>query len=197
MKKLIIILIGICLLPLNCIGQNKKEIVSHKKLDTKIINTFKNQGKYEKIINDTIYSLTETESNYIFISKPVGKNFRRILYYNKNTLALINEYLCFIDMYITTKKYDENCNIIEKRNYDEGFENFTVNDFIETVKKELNIDLNEDIKGLSVSRHIIIDTLKYHIYIYDKISHLQRIISINGNTRGIISDTTEDIRASE
>lgn len=196
MKKFTI-LVGICLFSLHCIGQNNKGNFSYKKLSSKIIESFKKNGKYEKVINDSLYILTETETNYILTSKPVNKNFRRILYYRKNTLTISNEYLCFIDMYISTKKYDKNCNLSEKRDYNEGFENFSVNDLIETVKQELNIDLNKDIKGLSISRYIVSKTPKYLIYIYDKISHIQRVVTINGDTRKVISDSSEDIRAGD
>ncbi|WP_294962383.1 hypothetical protein [uncultured Flavobacterium sp.] len=196
MKKLTI-LVGICLFSLHCIGQNNKENFSNKKLSSKIIEIFKKNGKYENVINDSLYILTETETSYILTSKPIDKNFKRILYYRKNTLTISNEYLCFTDMYISTKKYDQKGNLSEKRDYNKGFENFSIIDLIETVKQELNIDLNENIEGLSISRYIINKIPIYHIYIYNKTSQMQRIVTINGNTRKIISDSSENIRAGD
>lgn len=202
MKKLIIILIGICLLPIDCIAQNNKGNVTTKKLDAKIIEIFKKNGKYEKIINDTLFTLTETKVNYVFKAKPVNKNFQKISSYYKKTFTLKSENLRFKGINIgIEKKYNKNGNLIEKKNYDKGFENFTINDFILIVDKKLKIDLNKDTEGVSVSRYVEgvsnINRPEYHIHIYDKSSYKMRTIIINGNTRSIISDKSEDIRASE
>ena len=98
------------------------------------------------------------------------------------------------------KRYDKTGNLIKKKNYDKGFENFTVNDLILFVNKKLKIDLNKDREGLSVIRFpqglSNINRPEYYIDIYNKTSNKVRTIIINGNTRSIISDTSEDIRAS-
>ncbi|SNR46902.1 hypothetical protein [Flavobacterium sp. ov086] len=201
MKKLIIILIGICLFPMHFTGQEKKQNATPKKLETKIIKEFKAKGKYKKIINDTLFTLTETELDYILRVKPVGQNFQKISYYYKKTLILKSENLRFKSMDIgVEKRYDKTGNLIKKKNYDKGFENFTVNDLILFVNKKLKIDLNKDREGLSVIRFpqglSNINRPEYYIDIYNKTSNKVRTIIINGNTRSIISDTSEDIRAS-
>jgi hypothetical protein len=197
MKKLIVLFIGICLVPINCLGQNNKESASNKKLDQKIIEIFKKEGKYKKIINDTLFTLTETKSNYTYIAKPVNENFRKISIYYKKTLTLSYECQNFIRMRIgLEKKYDENGNLIREANFDEGFENFTVNDFIITVKKELKIDLNKDIKELGVSRTVT-KIPEYHITIFNKKLNTVRVITISGITKKVTSDKTEDMNASE
>jgi hypothetical protein len=197
MKKLIISLIGICLVPINCLGQNNKESASNKKLDQKTIEIFKKEGNYKKNINDTLFTLTETKSNYTYIAKPVNENFRKISIYYKKTLTLSYECHNFIRMRIgLEKKYDENGNLIREANFDVGFENFTVNDFIITVKKELKIDLNKDIKELGVSRTVT-KIPEYHITIFNKKLNTVRVITISGITKKVTSDKTEDINASE
>lgn len=187
MKKLIIILLGICLFPMHFTGQEKKQNATPKKLETQIIKEFKAKGKYKKIINDTLFTLTETGSNYKYQAKPVGKKFNRVLNYNKNTLTIESEYLFFINMYVSIKWYDKNGILTKKINYEEGFENLTLNDFIETVKKKLKIDLNKDQEGLSISRYIT-KIPEYHVNLYDKTSNKMRTITINGNDGSIISD---------
>jgi hypothetical protein len=197
MKKLIISLIGICLVSINCLGQNNKENVTNKRLDPKIIEIFKKEGKYKKIINDTLFTLTETKSDYTYIAKPVNENFRKISIYYKKTLTLRYECQNFIEMLIgIEKEYDENGNLTEEANYDKRFENFTINDFIITVKKELKIDLNKDIKDLGVGRTFF-KIPEYSIYISNRKSNTIRIITISGITKKVTSDKTEDINASE
>lgn len=196
MKKLIISLIGICLVSINCLGQNNKENVTNKKLDPKIIEIFKKEGKYKKIINDTLFTLTETKSNYTYIAKPVNENFRKKSIYYKKTLTLRYECLNFIEMRIgIERKYDENGNLTEEANFDNGFENFTVNDFIITVKKELKIDLNKDIKELGVSRTVF-KIPEYYITIFNKKLNTVRVITISGITKKVTSDVTESSMAS-
>lgn len=197
MKNLIILLIGICLLSINCLGQNNKENVSNKKLDPKIIEIFKKEGKYEKIINDTLFSLTETKSDYTYIAKPVNQNFRKISIYYKKTLTLRYECQNFIRMLIgIEKEYDENGTLTQETDFDKNFKNFTVNDFITTVKKELKIDLNKDIKELGVSRTVF-KIPEYRITIFNKKLNTVRVITISGITKKVTSDETEDINASE
>lgn len=191
MKKIIILLIGICLVPINCLGQNNKESASNKRLDPKIIEIFKKEGKYKKIINDTLFTLTETKSNYTYIAKPVNENFRKKSIYYKKTLTLRYECQNFIEMRIgLEKKYDENGNLTEETDFDKDFENFTVNDFIITVKKELKIDLNKDIKELWVGRSFT-KIPEYSIYISNRKSNTTRIITISGITKKVTSDVTE------
>lgn len=194
---IIIQLIVVCLLTISCIGQNNKENVTNKRLDPKIIEIFKKEGKYKKIINDTLFTLTETKSNYTYIAKPVNENFRKISIYYKKTLTLRYECQNFIKMLIgIEKQYDENGNLTEETDFDKDFENFTVNDFIITVKKDLKIDLNKDIKELGVSRTVT-KIPEYHITTFDKKAQTVRVITISGITKKVTSDKTEAINASE
>lgn len=196
MKKLVFLFISISILPLYCIGQENKEDVSGKKLDTKILEILQKKGKFEKVINDTLFIFTETEFNYIYQAKPIANKFRKVLYYYKNTLTIESEYLYFINMNISIKRYDRNGILTKKINYDKGFENFTLNDFIETVKEKLKIDLNKDHEGLTISRYVT-KIPEYHVYIYDKTSQMRRTITINGNNGSIISDESESIMAGD
>ena len=208
MKNLIILLIGICLVLINCksldIKNNnfvKKKNVTNKKLDEKIINSLPLIGG--KIINDTIFFLGENSTikdnifirkySYTYIAKPINKNIQKISVYYEKTLTLKSEGQLFVTMPIGTYKfYDEERNLEKEINYDKGFENFTINDLLIKVKKEFEIDLNDNIAELSVSREIGKED-KIPIYVISIPAMPKiRFIKINGITGNIISDKLFD-----
>lgn len=157
---------GVCLLPVNCKSQDRnhnpvnKNNITNKKLDEKIIKSLL-PLIVGKIVNDTLFFLGQNSAintmndTYVYITKPINKNFKKIFVYDKNTLMLKSEGELFTSMPIGIYKfYDEKGNLIKKIDYEKGFENFTINDLLLKVKKEFKINLNDPINELSVSRDI-------------------------------------------
>jgi hypothetical protein len=210
MKKIILPLIVICLLLINCKSQkhnhnllNKKN-ETNKKLDEKIIKSLL-PLMGGKIINDTLFSLDQDYAingieTYVYIARPINKNFRKISVYYKKTLTLKTEGNLFVSMPIGIYKfYDEKGKLIKEIDYEKGFENFTVNDLLLKVKKEFKIDLNDKINELSVSREIgkedkiPIYVVRIPVTIDSRIKI--RFIGINGITGNITYDRVfEDVQ---
>lgn len=209
MKKIIILLIGICLVQTSCKGQNndekndsknktknKKNIIM-KKIDEKKLMMFKSYDKQEYVVNDTLFKLDEFEDIYIEIAKPIHENFQKHSVYDKKNLKLKREGQVFDRMPIGVHKfYDEKGNLIKETDFDRGF-NFTINDLLVKVKKELKINLNNDLKGIEISRGM---NKKYNIPVYnifipvkteDNSYPTKRHIIIEGTTGNIISDLIE------
>lgn len=201
---------GVCLLLVNCKSQDRnhtlvnKKNVTNKKLDEKIVKSLL-PSMGGKIVNDTLFILGQNYAmyginTYVYIARPVNKNFKKIFVYDRNTLMLKSEGELFISMPIGIYKfYDEKGKLIKEIDYEKGFENFTVNDLLLKVKKEFKIDLNDKINELSVSREIgkndkiPIYVIRIPVTIDSRIKI--RFIGINGITGNTIYDRVfEDVQ---
>jgi hypothetical protein len=164
-----------------------------KKLDIKKFEKYKSGNKFEYTENDTVYTLASTgnDNEYCQSIKAINKNFKDIFIYDKSTLNLKREGLIFLKMPIGIHVfYDEKGKVNKQIDFDEGF-TFTIDDLILKMKKNFNIDISQELKGLEISRGINQENSipSYNIFIrLDNILSKNRHIEVDGRTGEIISD---------
>lgn len=199
------LLLIICLLQITCKSQedeknnsftNNQKVTKMKTLNQDILKIYKKYENEEYVKNDTVFKLEEYDDIYLTTTKSVNNNFIERTIYDKKTLKLKREGISFINMPVGIHKfYDENGNLINERDFDKGF-NFTVDNLISKLKKDLKIDLNTEIEGLTIGRGI----KNYYIRIPQSPSEYSeykyREILIDGTNGSIMSDkiitTNED-----
>ncbi|WP_417369649.1 hypothetical protein [Flavobacterium beibuense] len=143
----------------------------------------KNSLKYTE--NDTIYEIKEESSYFFELKRSVGNRFIKYYSYHKSNLSLREEGQSFSEMPIGIRKvYDEKGTMIKEINYDEDY-SFSVTDLISKLKKEKQIDLNEE--KYIVMRHLEKGKPYYFIrYPFNKSS--LKYIKIDGSSGEIIFD---------
>lgn len=195
--KTVMLLVIICFLQLTCKSQddeknntfiNNQKLTKMKTLNQDIINIYKAYEKQEYVKNDTIFKLKEYDDVYLTTTKSVNNNFIVRTIYDKKTLKLKREGISFINMPVGIHKfYDENGNLLKETDFDQGF-NFTVDNLISKFKKDLKIDLNSEIEGLTIGRGI----KNYYIRIpqspTEYSEYKYREILIDGTNGSIMSD---------
>jgi hypothetical protein len=193
---IILKLIVVCLLLMSCndkktIHPIKLNAKTSEKFDLKRFNDNKKDSVYEYFLSDTIIKLYEKNEHY---KKEliVDNSFVQTFIYDKTTKSLINKSSVFLAMPIGIwTNYDENGTLTYWKNYDEGFD-FTVNDLIVMLKKDLQIDLiNDERYGFGISRHF--DKKFYFISSYYYLIQMStelgtRTIKIDGETGKILTD---------
>ena len=192
--KTVIIIAIICILGCNDKKTNNLEKLNStamEKFDVKTFNDKKSNNAYEYMVNDTIIKLYEEDECFKKELSANGNHFKHTFSYDKTTNSLVSEFSYFYSMPIGVfREYDKKGNLIKWKNYDEIFD-FTVKDLIIVLKKDLKIDLTNDIdkqyESLSISRDS--DKCVYYISMPTKEGSI-RLIEIDGKTGIILADRT-------
>lgn len=136
--------------------KNKINSNNMKKLDINKFEKYNKENVYEFIENDTLVTIKKAgdQFDYVEFKKAKNDNFYHISNYDKNKLYLKREGMTFLKMPIGKHIfYDENGMIVREVDFDEGFV-LSIDELIKKMKDEFKIDLNQDIKGLRISRDI-------------------------------------------
>lgn len=192
----IIQFIVFCLFSISCnnktIDVEKLDTITTEAFDLKRFNDNQKDSVYEYVVNDTIIKLSE-ESDCYKKELIVDNSFVQTFIYDKTTKSLISKSSTFLGMPIDIwTTYNENGTLTYWKNYDEGFD-FTVNDLIVMLKKDLQIDLMDNqyvslwIERNSEKRFYFIDSYYYLIQIEN------RTIKVDGKTGAIIADETRNL----
>jgi len=186
-----------------CNGQIRKNTISKrykpktraemKVLDKEIVTRVTIDKEYKYSDADTVITVSKPSERVNFyqtIEYP-NTNFKNIAIYDRTTLKLITEGQTFLKMPIGVHKiYNKDGKIEKTINYDENFP-LDIEEIIRMVEANLKIDMNVDIKGMSISREInkIEKIPVYNIYIpQDESIVKQRHIKIHAVTGEILLD---------
>lgn len=147
---------------------------------------------YKEKKNDSVIEITELEDSFIKNTKVINSPFENNKSYYKTSLSLKAEsnYFYMIPIGIS-KKYDENGNIIEQKNWDELEKRaFSIQQLISKMNNDFNIDLTDQDKcGLRTAYD------PRHGYYYDvmirnsDLPNRYRQIQIKTTTGEMISDS--------
>ncbi|MDP5199036.1 hypothetical protein [Flavobacterium sp. DG2-3] len=182
---------------------DKKAIYSEKfhaktseKFDLKKFNDNKIDSIYEYALQDTIIKLYEGKDLYKKELIYDNHSFKQIFVYDKTTNLLVNQFGHFYGMPVGIwKSYDENGVLISWKNYDENFD-FSANELIPMLKKDLQIDLINDTNYQS----LLIDRFSYkRLFLFTSYCYAVQInsmgetrtIKIDGKTGEILSDVKD------
>lgn len=180
-------IIVLILCSVQCAGQ---QVAPQKSNEVKKFNKAKygelnenNNLKYTE--NDTIYEIREESSYFLELKRSVGNRLIKYYSYHKSNLSLREEGQSFSEMPIGIRKvYDDKGIMIKEINYEENY-SFSVTDLIAKLKREKQIDLNEE--KYIVMRHLEKGKPYYFIrYPFNEISF--KYIKIDGSSGEIVFD---------
>lgn len=174
----------------NQITNNKKNMEKFN-IQKYINKDLKINEIYKEKKNDSVVEITELEDSFTQNTRVINSPFQNRKVYFKTNLSLKTEsnYFYMVPIGIS-KKYDENGNIIEQKNWDElEKRNFSIQQLIDKMSNDFNIDLSDESKcGLRTAYD---PRFGYYYEIMIRNYDLQnkyRKIHINTTTGEIISD---------